>query len=655
MSTKKSTFAASYDRNDVLGFLPADSSLKTTDELQVLQLLNYTPSFYYAPKIRNNKVWRHNYNQLFCEIDGLLNEKECEYIINTAEQNCDNFMSMSSKYDSTIRNNQRLLTIDKHLANVLNDRLKPLLNKHILHSNDNLFSIPLGFDVIQHNNVNKEIAARNDWEFDTVNNCIRVNRYQADCDNHFSFHRDAQYIEDVNKRSLFTLVIYLNDGFEEGETVFYIEKTKEQLFNIHKYYNNNGFTIENEMDYYSNIANNKVNTNYETKFEDNFIVYKVKPKRGSAVLFSHNIIHRACNVNSNKTGNIPKNANKNSNNSDSDTNTSTATTSKCVYKYTLKTEIVMKRDAKIRKKYQQFAISSYESKDYINCINYFREAQQQELAGNYKESNRFYELCLSLRYLYPVKLAMDLINNENNNNNHNNRNRQKLMEIPFDIWKVIFNYTPAREIEIVSLLFPNILYPIIKIYRKQQNQFERSGNLNDNYYDRLKSDVFKHEFNPLKLSNKQLDNLPLYIPNLLMQYGSFNLFEFRDVKFYNKHKKQCNFVIAMYSLYLFSNSSKYNYYVFKYNPFTQNIKCVSLFQLLKDVFYSRKCFGKYFKIMKKRECPDNTQKQKFQNQNKNKMENESKSDVYKILDDKKLQNLFDKSIDREYMTLVHGL
>ena len=147
-------------------------------------------------------------------------------------------------------------------------------------------------------------------------------------------------------------------------------------------------------------------------------------------------------------------------------------------KNTLKTEIVMKRDPKIRNKYKQFAISSYESKDYINCINYFREAQQQELNGNNKQSNRFYELCLSLRYLYPLKLAINLfpLQNENNTNNQNNKNnknskntknnrnntqyqhekqqQQKLLEIPFDIWNVVFYYTPAREIEILSLLFP---------------------------------------------------------------------------------------------------------------------------------------------------------------------------------------------------------
>ena len=352
---------------------------------------------------------------------------------------------------------------------------------------------------------------------------------------------------------------------------------KKQFFNINKYYNNNGFTMENAMDYDCN------NNTTENKFEDNLIVYQVKPKRGSAVLFWHNIIHRACNVSSKKTGNSQKNSNKNRNNID------TTTTSKSAYKNTLKTEIVMKRDAKIDEKYQQFAISSYESKDidYINFTNYFREAQQ--LASNHKEPSQFYELCLSLRYLYPVKLAMDLINNENNNNNHNNRNTKKLIELPIDIWKIIFNYTTAREVEMVSLLFPNILYPTIKMYRKQRNHFENS-NLNDNYCDRLKSDIFKHQFNRLTLENNQLENMPLCIPNLLMSYGSFNLFKFRDVKFYNKHKKPCNFFIAMYSLYLFSNSSKYNYYVFKHNPFTQNIKCVCLFQLLKDVLYSRKCF-----------------------------------------------------------------
>ena len=658
--------AGMFEVNDIIGYttsILSDSSLKTTDELKAIRLLDIA---FDAEVNTNNmkcgKVHRYNYNQTLCEIEGLLSSKECQDILHTAKGNPNSFMAMGTKYDETVRNNERLLTIDHHLAKLLHQRLEPLINKHIIpndnnsmenKSNDkidtNLFGIPLGFDVIQHNHqqLNKDKVIRNDWRYDCINDCIRINRYQAtrDGSNHFSFHRDTQYIQDINKRSLFTLVIYLNDDcFDNGETKFYIEKNKNEIFNINNHYNDNGFTMKNEMDYYINICKNKEKEKEKEKtnemkndkiennnWEDNFIIHTIKPKQGNAVIFSHNIIHKACNVRLTDSNNYNSNTiEKITENKDSSNGSSTTNTTNKYYKYTMKTEIAMSRDPVIRNKYNQFAISNIESKDYINCIDYFRQAQGAELKNENQESNIFYELCLSLRYLYPVKLILDSQSKQKDKNKRYNMNR--IHSIPSDLWHVIFDYVTSREVEIISLLFPNPLYQIVKIYNNLNRNMDK---IDTNSL--FGSDKLKYNFNGLKYEDKD-DLLPLYIPRLLMQYGAFNVFEFTNIEFYNQYKKQCNFVIAMYTLFLFSNDVQSNYYVFNYNPFTQQVKCISLFELLSNVFYGKKCFGKYFKV------------QSSNNANNINI-NTNNSDTI----DQDPIDEFNKSIDREYMTLVHGL
>jgi len=88
---------------------------------------------------------------------------------------------------------------------------------------ENKFKIaPLGFDVI-----------RGTWELSGVNEAFRFNSYESKLNEKFTV-RDAQFCPSGDLRSLLSLVIYLNDDFNGGETKFYIPKqenieTKEML------------------------------------------------------------------------------------------------------------------------------------------------------------------------------------------------------------------------------------------------------------------------------------------------------------------------------------------------------------------------------------------------------------------------------------------
>ena len=146
-----------------------------------------------------------------CEIDNVLTVKECTDIID-ASSTC-NFQNMDSKYDpKKDRNNSRLLVLDPDLAKHLWSQIETVLLRVI--QDNHITLCPLGFDVLKGN-----------WEFYGLNEGVRVNKYCSEKSNYFAPHKDAQYCPSGDKRSIFLLVLYLNEGFQGGETHFYLPKS----------------------------------------------------------------------------------------------------------------------------------------------------------------------------------------------------------------------------------------------------------------------------------------------------------------------------------------------------------------------------------------------------------------------------------------------
>jgi hypothetical protein len=63
------------------------------------------------------------------------------------------------------------------------------------------------------------------WYFSHINPIIRASKYLED--GHFDSHRDGAYFLSSDEGSIFTLLIYLNDDFKGGETVFEFELNKK--------------------------------------------------------------------------------------------------------------------------------------------------------------------------------------------------------------------------------------------------------------------------------------------------------------------------------------------------------------------------------------------------------------------------------------------
>lgn len=69
------------------------------------------------------------------------------------------------------------------------------------------------------------------WFPSGINSCFRYSRYQAPSVG-FDYHRDSCYVETADKRSVLTLLIYLNDDYDGGTTDFVQTKSPRKIGQI---------------------------------------------------------------------------------------------------------------------------------------------------------------------------------------------------------------------------------------------------------------------------------------------------------------------------------------------------------------------------------------------------------------------------------------
>jgi len=103
--------------------------------------------------------------------------------------------SRGTRIVSQIRNNRRAMFDDPERANRLFERVKQNVPRNIH-----------GMDLVG------------------VNERLRCYEYQAG--QYFAPHQDGAFVRTDDEQSWYTFMIYLNEGFEGGETVFLVEPEK---------------------------------------------------------------------------------------------------------------------------------------------------------------------------------------------------------------------------------------------------------------------------------------------------------------------------------------------------------------------------------------------------------------------------------------------
>lgn len=248
-------------------------------------------------------------------VENVFTPLECQTLIAASSTH---YQSLASEFLSTDRQSNRVLTQDPTMATILMDRLQPFMLQ-----DSHLETIrPCGF------------GTRGKWVPDHINSCFRFNQYIGPSIG-FTPHRDATYIRNEDLRSIFTILIYLNDDFVGGTTSFHKSLTKRSK----------DMRVCDEMAAGSTLRMTFV------------------PKSGSVLIFNHNLIHSGDPLPLGST------------------------------KYLIRSDVVFRRI--IRPDDYNYAWQA--DPDFIQAVKWFREAMNRELDGDIEGASILYERSLALR------------------------------------------------------------------------------------------------------------------------------------------------------------------------------------------------------------------------------------------------------------------
>ena len=130
-------------------------------------------------------------------LDSVFSQEECARLLNSAEE----AGFGTTNYNQSYRGNLRLITTDAALTERLWERIKAFVPSKMT---DKWGS---------------------EWVAVGLNERCRLSKYYPG--DRFQMHEDAQYIKSDKVRSHFTVNIYMNGGFEGGQTRFYYPPTEE--------------------------------------------------------------------------------------------------------------------------------------------------------------------------------------------------------------------------------------------------------------------------------------------------------------------------------------------------------------------------------------------------------------------------------------------
>mmetsp|Transcript_4961 Transcript_4961/g.6413 ORF Transcript_4961/g.6413 Transcript_4961/m.6413 type:complete len:435 (+) Transcript_4961:84-1388(+) len=218
----------------------------------------------------------------FC-IDGLLTEDECDTLINTAElSNKFSFWSNDNE-NKNLRDFRNADTIEMTHSSIANEiwiRIKSFLNSSItLNINEN--ETPERY----------ECDIEGTWDACGTNENLLISRYSPG--GHFAPHTDGYSVIDINHRSMYTLLIYLNDcntpGAGDGGTRFYRDEAKGNL--IHEGHTHNDNKDHDDSNKAENSNNNGDDGKARYTSDRKYEICCIPAIKGRCLVFYHNHIH----------------------------------------------------------------------------------------------------------------------------------------------------------------------------------------------------------------------------------------------------------------------------------------------------------------------------------------------------------------------------
>jgi len=273
-------------------------------------------------------------------MDHLLSADECRRLIAaTSAQD-----SLAGEYLREDRDSTRLLCRSDGLARALFSRLEGIISQ--IHR-DHPDRKPMGFCTFGR------------WEPFALNSCFRFSEYRAGSGG-FAPHRDANFVEAPDVRSIFTLLIYLTDSDSEGEEE---QKSFGEMRGSPAACASYG-SINGATTFFLPTALVKEGLIAD---ESPRAVMSVRPVAGRALLFPHELIHSGGPL------------------------AAMAQSSKCV----MRTDLMYRRRTAVP--LTPMERNWRNDADYLRSVELFQLAFKHELAGRLKESAECYTRCSALR------------------------------------------------------------------------------------------------------------------------------------------------------------------------------------------------------------------------------------------------------------------
>ena len=437
-------------------------------------------------------------------------------------------------YDEDQRTGKRLVGLDKQLADIIWKRVKNKLKEKI--KKEKIEVAPRGFYILP----------KSDWKIKGMNECVRVIAYAEN--DKFLPHKDAQYCPSPDVRSIFTLIVYLNDleGYSMnqnvtgGETVFYFPKIE-------------GESEEGRMQEIDMTVKEEIQS--RGGLEHGYSKITVKPKTGRAVIASHSILHESRPL---KFG-APNFNNKSSQAVEEAQEVDLTDVRKWILKFNvysvrkgsrecihchkakspdLATDMEGKNACYCFAKYDFLSgASEIEKSCFLQSLCYFREAQFSELYSRDKVySNELYEKALSIRYHFPAYLA----HFRNQRSTAEAKASESVVKsIPMEIWSVVFSYLGEHTMYQLTAAYP-----------------EQFMLLRGEWMRKRKSQRGIENIQPCN-SKQKPEILPKFIPDITSHSSIFTRLVFES-EFFTRNKEGCCRVAAMYAFALLSGDGILN-------------------------------------------------------------------------------------------------
>lgn len=349
----------------------------------------------WSPEDMHVSVLKQQEDLIIFIVDNLLSSEECGVIAKyIAAQSLE---PMSEKYPKNIRDNSRLLVFDKDTSEMLWKRLERVVGKQTLLSESLQLDAtaegtsssgsspavliptrPLGFGV------------GGVWDVAGLNPALRLNVYRPG--EKFALHKDSQYAAHGDERSVLSLILYISDDFEAGETEFYFptaECTRLRDERLKSGVGRRDLTVDEEVQEVGGLM----------AFER----VTVKPRRGQAVLFSHNLLH--CSTPHRPRGTPDERGLQ------EEGVIKKKDDLKVLHPPVLldpSWRVILRSDLVVRRLVQPlgFSITPKESDDYYLALQYFRDAQRAEMEHKKELADELYQRSLAFRYSYPRTLRL---------------------------------------------------------------------------------------------------------------------------------------------------------------------------------------------------------------------------------------------------------